>query len=798
MSGIGRDVRYGLQVMWRGRGTTGLAVLAFALGIGTTTAVFSLFYGVLIKPLPYPHPEQLVMVFGTQPACATCPASYPEYTAWRTRNHVFSAVGGSTANLFTVTGSGEPERVRGSKATWTLLDVFGITPELGRWFTEAEDAPNGPAVAVISDGLWTRRFGRRADILGRTITLDGTTCKVVGVMPPTFSHRDADAFVPVARANDPATVGNHFLATYARLAPGVTPARAQREMVDLGGVLAREFGTNHGIDVESYPQLVVGNLVQPLRVLMGAVSLVLLIACANIANLLLASGLQRRRELAVRAALGATRWALARQLTIESLVLAVVGGLLGLGLAGWALAAFTQLAADILPRTASVHLDAPVVGFAVLLSLVTGVFCGLWPVLRLGTRSLAAGVREGDLRSGGDTGGRRFGNGLVVVEVALAFSLLVGAGLLVKNLLALEHRDTGFTTDHVITFDVAPVSERYQADEPLTIFYDGLLERLRAIPGVVHAGVTSHLPMYDYGWNGDVSIEGGNPWAPDAAPLVEDRWIGGDYLGALGMRLVRGRAFDSHDRAGATPVVILNERTAEKFWPGQDPIGRHVRKGTGNGSPWMAVVGVVHDVRSYGLRSAAPYELYTPIDQSQFGAMTVALRTASDDTGPVIARARRAVAEIDPNVPVSHVQTMVQVVAASVDQPRLVSTLTVVFGALAGLLAAVGVYGVMAYNVRRERRAHGIRLALGADPSRVRRLVIVRGLVLGGLGVVIGAGGALLLTRTLQSLLSDVTPTDPVVFAGTAATLLVICVLAGYLPARQAARTDPIVVLRTE
>jgi putative ABC transport system permease protein len=789
-----RDARHGLRASLRARGMTALAVLAFALGIGVTTAVFSLFYGVLLKPLPYPDPDQLVLVYGTQPACRTCPASFEEYVDWRTRNKVFQAIGGSWNTQAVVTGLGEPQRVSTIHATASLAGVFRVQPAMGRWFTEAEDQPDAPKVVVLSDRFWRRSFDADPHVIGRTMTIDGEPATVIGVMPATFVHRGGDLFMPVAKAYTPNNRGSHFLVTYARLKPGVSAAQAQREMVALGGTLAREFGGNHGIDVQSYREAIVGSIRQPVWVLMGAVCLVLLIACANVANLLLASGLARRRELAVRSALGATRADLARQLTVESVVLSVAGGLLGLGLAIWAVEAFGAMARDTLPRTSALSIDLPVLLFALLVSLVTGVVCGLWPVLRLGARALAQAIRE-DSRSGLG-GGRRFGNGLVVVEIAVAFCLLVGAGLLVKSLVALERRDMGFSPEGVVAFDVGLDGARYQDDAPVGAFYDQLLPRLRAIPGVVDAGLTSHLPMYAYGWNGEVALEDGNPWKPTEAPLVEDRWIGGDYFKAMNIRLVRGRMFDDRDKAGGTLVTIINQRTAAKFWPGQNPIGKRFSKGGGN--RWLEVVGVIADVRSYGLERPAPYTLYTPIAQSEFGPMTVVLKTRSGDPATVMPAARRAVAAVDPLIPVTHVQTMAEVVSASVGQPRLLSSLTVFFGALAGILAAVGVYGVMAYNVRRERCEFGIRLALGADPGRVRGLIVLRGLVLGVLGVGIGAGGALLLTRTLRALLSDVAATDPQVYVGTGVALLVVSVLAVYWPARQAARTDPMAVMRAE
>jgi putative ABC transport system permease protein len=793
------DLRLARRALRRGRAITAFAVVAFALGIGITTAVFSLFYGVLLKPLPFPEPDRLVVVYDTQPACTTCPASFEKHIDWKTRNTVFEALGGSQSTTAVITGVGEPERVTMAPATASLMDVFQTPPGLGRWFTEAEDASGGPKVVVLSDGYWRRTFNADPAVLGRTISINAEPYEVIGVLPASFSHRRADLFVPVQRRFDAGNRGNHFLAQYGRLKPGVTLEQAQREMRALGGVLAQEFGHNHGIDVQSYTQVVIGTLVQPLQLLMGAVTFVLLIACANVANLLLASGLARRRELAVRTALGATRWDLVRQLTVESTALAIVGGALGVLLAQWSIVTFVDMADAILPRTATIALDGTVLLFAAGLSLLTGVFCGLWPVVRLNARTLGRDVHEGTMRAGGSAGSRRFGNGLVVVEIALAFALLVGAGLLVKNLVGLQSRETGFKVEGIVAFDLSPTGDRYK-DNAFQAFYRELLPRLKTLPDVNGVGATSHLPMYQFGWNGEVALEGGNPWLPRDAPLIERAWIDDAYLAVMGIQIIRGRSFTARDTAAGPRVTIISERTAEKFWPGENALGRRFSRGAkfGGDDNVFEVVGVARDVLTYGLQRVSPYIMYIPVEQEPFGAMTIVLRTATDDPTAVIPAARQIVRSMDPLLPVARVQTMEQVVAQSVSQPRLISALTSLFGLLAGSLAAVGVYGVMAYNVRRERREFGIRLALGADPRRVRRLVVGRGLLLGGLGVAIGAGGALLLTRTVQALLNDVQATDPTVFVVAGVVLLATTILAGYLPALQASRTDPMIVLRSE
>jgi predicted permease len=705
---------------------------------------------------------------------------------------VFQAIGGSVNASFVMTGDGTPERVLGLSTTASLADVFQVAPMIGRWYTEQEDQPGGPKLVILDHAFWVQRFASDRRIVGKTITLNGEPYEVIGVMPPTFSFRRAQVLVPLQRKLDPTTRGSHFLPTLARLKDGVTVERAATEMRALGQTLAKEFGTNHGVDVRSYYEVVVGNIRTPLRVLLGAVFFVLLIACANVANLLLASSIAKRRELAIRVALGAAQRDLARQLVTESVLLAVIGGAIGLMLAYWALGVFVALAGAQLPRGSTVHIDLRVVAVAGGLTLLVGVFCGLWPLIRLKTRELASAVREGDIRSG--AAGKRFGNGLVVAEIALAFMLLVGAGLLVKNLMLLQTRDAGIRTDRVVAFDVTPSGPRYLEPEALKTFYRDLYSRLSQVGTIESVGMTSHLPMYNFGTNGEMQIEGGTPWDPTNAPLVEYRWIYGDYLRTMGVPLLKGRFLDQHDGAG-TFTVLINQAMAEKFWPGQDALGK--RFGQGNDKKqWFQVVGIIGNIRSFGLSQRVPYEFYRTIDQNPFNAMTIVMRTRGDDPTAVIPVARQIVADLDPSMPIAQVQTMGDVVSGSVAQPRLVSALTGVFGGLAGLLAMVGVYAVMAYNVRRQRREFGIRLALGANRQTVRTLVVGRGLLLSVIGIAIGLAGSFVLTRLLSAMLNDVKPTDPWVFSLTAVSVLIVSVLASYPPAHQASRTDPMVVLR--
>ncbi|GMV22897.1 MAG: hypothetical protein AMXMBFR57_28460 [Acidimicrobiia bacterium] len=790
------DLRQATRGVFRNRFVSGLAIVAFALGIGVTTSVFSIVHAVLLTPLAYPDSERLVLVYDVQPACRTCPASWLKYEDWRARSeHLFSAISGSWSRSMVLTGLGEADVMSVVALTASTRDVLGVEPAMGRWITAEEDTAGGPKVAVLTHAFWRTRLGGAADVLSRTVTLDGDTYRIVGVMPDGFAFRAGQMFIPLQTGPNPAQRGSHFMQVYARLRDDVSVERAASEMAQTGTQLAEEFGHNHGIDVRNYYEVVVGGVRSQLHVLMGAVCLVLLIACANVANLLLAAGMARRRELSIRLAMGARRSQLARLLVAEGLVLASIGGVLGVLLAQWTVKLFVALAGSQLPRGASVAINTPVLLFAAATTIVVGIFCGLWPLLRMKTRELATVVREADTRTVSGGGGR-LGSGLVVAEVAIACALLVGAGLLVKNLGRLQSRETGVRTQDITTFGLAPAGERYQDPEAVRAFYRALRDRLQGLGGVERVGFISHLPMQSFGVNGEMQREGGNLWEPDDAPLVEYRWMTGDYFQALDVPLLRGRLLDERDGAN-TLTVVINQAMADKFWPGEDPVGKRF----GQGQPptaWWEVVGVVGNIRSFGLTREAPLEFYRTIDQNAFRGLTVVLRTDTARADTVMADVRQVVATLDSGLPVTRVQRFEEVVSASVGQPRFMTALSSVFGGLSGLLAMVGIYGVMTYNVRRQRREFGIRLALGADASAVRRLVVLRGLALGALGITLGLFGAWALSSTIASMLTDITPTDPWVFAAIAASLLIVVALASWLPARAASRVDPWVALRGE
>jgi putative ABC transport system permease protein len=788
-----QDVRFALRLFARNPWFAALAVVALALGIGANTAVFSVVHAVLIKPLPFSNPDALVAVYDTQPFCPTCPASFPKYVDWRDQNAVFDAIGGSSPGSSVLTGKGNPERIRTTRVTASLFRVFQSAPVVGRWISEDEDKPGGAPVAVLSYGFWQERFAGDPNVVGQTITLDGITRSIVGVMPVDFTVQRAQVWVPLALAVDQRRRGSHFMPIVARLKPGVSVATAQREMIALGARLAKQYPTNHGIDVVSYRDVVVGDTGRSLLVLLGSVAFVLLIACANVANLLLARAASRRREITIRTALGAARARLARQLLTESVLLALVGGAFGVLLAFWGVRAFVSMAPLNFPRLTSIGVDAGVLTFTLAISVLTGVVFGLAPALHAFHQNPSDAIKQDETRSGSGRGVRRASSALVVIEIALSLVLLIGAGLMMKSLLRIVHQDGGFTVDRLLTFELTLPNSRYSDNARVTAFYDDALSRIRGLLGVQRAGAINMLPLVNWGNNSDFNIEG-RTWPDGRSPLLETRVVRGDYFQAMGIRLLRGRLFTDRDNATAPKVVIINETVAQRFFAGEDPVGKRLTF-YGSGGPLSEIVGVVASVRSAELSRPPLIEAYAPDLQYPNNSLTFVVRTTADPTA-LTAAIRQEIAAIDVLQPLSAVRTMEEVVHTSTARPRLLSVLTAVFALLAGLLAAVGIYGIMAYSVSQQTRAIGIRMAMGADPAAVIRVVLDDGVKLIAAGVALGAAGAFALTNVLTTMLYEVSPTDPTVFAATCAGVGCVALAACYVPARSATRVDPMIVLR--
>ena len=773
---------------------TAVVVLTLALGIGASTSVFSIMNGVLFRALPFKDSHELVRVYDTQPACASCPASMAKYEDWRSRNRVFAAIGGMSVNPRTLTGQGEPQRIRVARTTASMADVLGVAPLIGRWYSDAEDQPGGPHLALLSFDLWTRVFDRDPGIVGRKALIDGLPFEITGVMPASFTLQRGDVYVPLQEAVDPAKRGNHFIPIYARLKPGVSIEEAARDMRALGETLAREFGHNHGIDVQSLHESMIGTVRPQLRVLAVAAFLLMAIACANAGSLLLASGLGRLRELSIRVALGATRAAIAALLIVEGVALALGAGVLGVGLSWVVTTRFIELAANQLPRSASVSMDGQVLAFSLLLTLLVGVLCSAWPAWTLGRRDLASVIRDGDTRSG-SRAGKLVGGGLVVVEVALAFALIFVSALLMKDLGRLRSRDAGFNAERIITFDAQPAGPVYPTEKEKTDFYLELERRLERMGGTESVGLTSHLPMVDWGWNSEFNLDRASPWPPEKAPLVDFRWIQGDFLQMLGVPLLRGRFLNETDGEG-TLTVVVNKAMAERFWPGEDPIGRRFGNGQDKAT-WFQVVGVVGDIRSAGLVRTPLLEFYRTVHQSRGKAMTVLLKSKAEDPATLLPQVRSAVASIDPAVPITSVRLLEDAVSSSIGQQRLIGALTSFFGLLAALLASLGVFSVMSYSVRTQLREFAVRLALGAARSDVLRLVTTRAAALLATGIAVGVLGSLSLIGLLRGVLHDVSPLDPLVFGACMVAVMIAGVAATLVPARAAASAQPLLLLRS-
>jgi putative ABC transport system permease protein len=775
---------------------TAIVVLTLALGIGANTAIFSVVDGVLLRGLPYPEPERLVSAFTTYKDFGKSGTSLPDFLDWRegaARAVELAAVADASV---TVTGDGAPELATGAAVTGNWFRVLGATPALGRGIG-ADDEIGTQRVAVLGHDYWQRRFGGRADVLGRAITLNGVPYTVVGVAPRRLDYpADVELWLPL-RTDTTRSRRAEFLGVIGRLRPGVTVEQARGAVAGVVTRLRQQYPETNGpliaSDVTSLQDELVGDVRRPLLVFMGAVGLVLLVACANVANLLLVRAAAREREVAIRSALGARRGAIFGQLLTESLLLGLAGGALGLLLAAAGVEALRRSRFDALPRLAEVGVDGRVLAFTLALGLVTGALFGLAPALRLSDGGMQGTLRAGGRGLTGAAAARRLRSALVLAEVAMAGVLLVGAGLLLRSFVELQRVRPGFDAERVLTFRTALPRARYARDEQLSAFWDALEARLRATPGASAVGVTNTLPMGPVGY-ASFTIEGRAP-EPGKLEDVQPYVVSPDYFRALRIPLVRGRLFREGDAPGAPQVAIVNQEAVRRFFGGRDPIGARIT--TGDSTDYMTIVGVVADVKQEAV-GAKPYpQLYGVAGQFPRRAMSVVVRTTGEPQALAQA-ARRAVAELDPALPVFGVQTMEERVAGTVARPRITAVLVGTFGAAALLLAAVGIYGVVAYTVAQRTRELGIRMALGASGPEVMRLVVGQGMAPALTGVGAGLVGAWALSRTLDALLFGVAATDPWTFGGAALFLGGVALAATYLPARRATRVSPTVALRAE
>jgi putative ABC transport system permease protein len=802
-----QDLRFGLRLLLKKPGFTVIAVLSLALGIGANSAIFSLVDVVLLKQLPFREPDRLVVVW-EEAARIGFPRNTPapgNYADWKAQNQVFEDMAAVTWRSFNLTGDGEPERIPGQAVTANFFQLLGVAPQHGRSFLQEEDQPGGNKVVLVSHGLWQTRFGGDPGTVGTNILLDGQKHTVVGIMPPGFQFlgREIGLWVPVAFSKEAlADRGSHYLTVLARMKPDATLAQAQADVAVISRRISRNFPREAfklGSVLISLREQLAGEVRPALLVLLVAVGFVLLIACANIANLLLSRGAVRYKEIAVRSALGAGRWHIVRQLLTESVLLAVVGGLAGLLFARASFSFLTQLVPDGISLTAQLRMDVKVFGFTLLLSLLTGILFGMAPALQAAKVDLNEALKLGGGRTGSGLGHRRLRNVLVVAEVSLALVLLTGSALLIKTFLHLRSMNIGLRPDNVLTVRTMLARNKYVELPKRAAFYEQVLERVRSLPGVVGSGYTTAVPLTWKGGTNGFWIEGREQLPGQDA---NHRQVSSGYMETMGMTLQRGRFFNQHDSSTSQPVVIINATMARQYWQGESALGKHLRIG-GNESqnPWHTIVGVVEDVKQMGLEAPGKAEMYFPYSQmaDSFWAAPrdLTIRTSGDPM-QIAAAVRQAIWSVDRDQPVSNIRTMKDILGEEVIQRRIGMTLLGTFAALALLLASIGIYGVLSWVVAQRTQEIGIHMALGAQRQHVFRMVVGDGMRLAVTGVVIGLAASYGLTRLMSSLLFGVSASDPMTFASVPMILLIVALAACSAPARRAIRTDPMVALRYE
>ncbi|HEY6186742.1 MAG TPA: ABC transporter permease [Pyrinomonadaceae bacterium] len=811
-----RDLRYGARMLAKSRAFTLVAVLALALGIGANTAIFSVINAVLLRELPYAQPERVVRVWGTnsQQSVPRGQGDYYDFNIspndfidWRAQNHVFESIAVfSSLGSVTLTGRDEPVRLRCPVVSTEFFTVLGVRPALGRFFLQEEEQQGKHRVVVLSHATWQGRFNSDPNIVGQTLTLNGSSYTIVGVAPKEFEHprpnpaTEPEMWRPLALQLEAVERNNHWLHAIARLKPNVTTAQAQAEMNLINAQLEQQYpdsNAGRGIRLSSLHEAMVGNVRSALGVLLGAVGFVLLIACANVANLLLARASVRQREMAIRAALGASRWRVVRQLLTESLLLALMGGVVGLLLALWTTDLLLKLGANEIPRLSEIRLDGWMLGFTALVTFVTGIIFGLVPAITSSKTDLNVSLKEGG-RSDISQGRQNFRRLLVVSEVALSLVLLVGAGLMMKSFWRLQHVELGFNPENLLTMNIALPQTRYPDKSQAALFQEQLLERINALPGVTSAASVSILPLSGGNSCDGVMIEGRPPANPSDVPCVEVRDSSPDYFRTMGIPLIRGRGFDEHDRMDAPAVVVVNESFARRLFPGEDPIGKRIDHSAPGVTPvWREIVGVVGDIRHFGLDTEPRPEFYEPQMQAPGWGTALVVRSDSDPAS-LAAAIRGQLHAMDKDLPIYNLKSMRELVSESVAEPRFRTLLLATFAAVALLLSATGLYGVMNYWVTQRTREIGVRMALGAQGGDVLRMVVGQGMALAGAGVAVGLIASYGLTRVINSLLFGVTATDPLTFTVVPLLLCAVAFVASYIPARRATRVDPMVALRYE
>ena len=792
------DVRYGIRQMWKTPGFTIVAVLTLAFGIGATSAIFSVVNAVMLKPLAYPEPERIVLIYEVLPQYGRFAVAPANFLDWRARATSFENMAAYAGGTATYVAAGGPERLVSANVSWNLFETMGVRPALGRGFRAEEDAPNQNNVIVISHGMWQRHFGGDPAVIGRSITVSGTPVEIVGVMPPNFffPNRSAQFWRPIAFPPNP-TRGGHYIGVVARLKPGVTVEQAHGEMKGIAEALARQYPENsrdESAETARLHDLIVGPVKPMLLTLLAAVGVVVLIACANVANLLLVRASVREKELAIRAAMGAGRGRLVLQMVTESLLLAAIGGAAGVLLAYLAITPIQTLSAGSIPRVLDVALDRTVLGFALAVTLATGLLFGLAPAWQASRAGVGASLKDSG-RSSTSARGHRVRGALLVAEVAMSLVLLVGAALLLRSFARLTGVDPGFNPAPVLSFTVSLPDGSYGDDGRRLQFFGRLLDNLRATAGVQAVGMVQTVPIRsDYMLS--FTIEG-RPAEPGREPSANYRAVSPGYFEALGIPLVRGRLIAAADDAQTAPkVAVVDEAFAKKHFPGGDALGHGIDVGNST-EGFYQIVGVVGSVHHEGLDETPRPTMYTPYAHAAFSTMTIMVKT-SGKPEDFSASARQAVRGIDPALPAFAIAPLREVVTESVAQRRFSLLLLAAFALVALFLAAVGLYGVVAYAVSQRTQEIGLRMAIGAQRGDVMRMVLGGGMKLALLGVVLGIAGALSLTQYIATMLFDVTRFDPWSYGVTAAVLLAVSALACYVPARRATTVDPLVALRAE
>jgi putative ABC transport system permease protein len=805
-TGLLQDIRYGARTLKKSPGFAAAVVLMLALGIGANTAIFSVVYAVLLRPLPFAEPDRLIFLAEKDLEGELIGIAYPNYEEFRERAGSFAEMAAFLGQSFNLTGLEKPVRLQGRKVSWNFLRLLGVAPQLGRDFVEQDDRPGAVPTALISDGLWNERFGGRSDVLGEPVRIDGQQYTIIGVLPPMFEFiRRGDIFVPLGpsltEASGLLNRGNHFaLFGLARLKEGVSVEQASEEMKTLAAQLEQQYPvTNKGVTAtaQELKDFLVEDIRPALVVLLGAVGFVLLIACVNVANLLLVRATRRQKEIALRMALGASRGRIVRQLLSESLLISLLGGGAGLLVGHWAMQGLLSLATPNIPRLDQVGLDTTTLIFTLSVSVLTGLLFGLLPALQSLRTDLQATLKEGGRFAGGAVR-ERTRKVLLVAEVALALVLLIGAGLMLRTVFQLTHVDMGFKTENLLSMRFILSGDAYNP-ERRRAFSSECLAQLEATPGVESAALTLSLPLFQgSGWQ-SVFITGDKS-VPESKDLPSAAFtpVSSNYFDVMGIRLLAGRMFNEADTATSTPVVVVNQTLARRLWPGEDPVGKRLKQGFAEDkTPWREVMGVVSDVRQNGIDRDPPMQVYIPLQQEPMRSLIVVARTAGDPLA-MASMIEERIHSIDKDLPVFNVRTMDQLLDESIAQQQLAMALLGGFALLALMLAAMGIYGVMSYAVTQRTHEIGVRMAMGAQPSDVLRLVVGQGLTLALIGVAVGISAALAMTRLMASMLFGVSSTDPLTFISISLLLIAVAALACYVPARRAARVDPMVALRYE